>query len=134
MDNWNDVLDKLVGWLQDEQADGRLENKDRIWALKAFEFDQELTQENLRKFVDLSKLDKEIVKRMQELDNSKRKQTLTMKYELSQMYSFLKCLVERHKTRIQYYRDDLSNKGVRIPLMLGASQDSLENLRDNLEQ
>lgn len=131
MDNLDELLTKFVVWLQDEVTDNRVDGdeKPRIWVLQALGFDKELTQENLRNFIDRTKLHTEFKKRYKERNIAKKKAGTAIELELAALYSFAKCLVERHKTRADYYRDDLSNKGVRIPTALGISSITLEEIK-----
>ena len=111
-----ELLDKLKVWFEKDIPSARIDEKDskgRKWILKALDYSDPLTLEKLKEFTDRSNLNSEFKERFKEKDPQSRKGISALKVEISALYSFNKCFVQRYKGRMHYYRDDLSQKGKR---------------------
>jgi hypothetical protein len=104
----------LAKWFEEKIPDNRLSNDTdgREWLLKTLEYNNTLKLEDLQKLTDREELNKEYVKRYKDTQ-TERKGISALKIEIAALYSFNKCIVQRHKGRLHYYRDDLSQKGAR---------------------
>jgi hypothetical protein len=104
----------LAKWFEDKIPDARLSNdtEGREWVTKALNYSDPFKLENLQKATDRSKLNQEYKERYKDTQ-PERKGISALKVEISALYSFNKCFVQRYKGRIHFYRDDLSQKGAR---------------------
>lgn len=110
------LMTKMQEWLQDSIPDSRTTSNDaggRLWFLKSVGYSDSLTLEDLRNFVDSDDQNSQFVSRRKEKNAKARKGISALKVEISALYSFKKCFVQRHKGRIHFYRDDLSQKAAR---------------------
>lgn len=57
----------------------------------------------------------------------------TLQRDINATYSLHRSFVARHKTRMQTYRDDLSNKGKRIPYSIGMCEQRADTLNKTLK-
>ena len=62
-----------------------------------------------------------------------RKGISALKAEISALYSFDKCFIQRHKGRLHFYRDDLSQKGARNMYPVGMAVGLQEEFKQNLD-
>lgn len=119
-----DVVDRIYAWSQ-AICDARLHGgHSRKWCLLDYEGSLS-DQEAIRAHFDREKLN-QAFKEQYELIHEKGKEVSSLKEkrysvyqkEIHLIYGCTKSVIARHKTRLQHYRDDLSNKKVRIPLSL----------------
>jgi len=102
--------------MQAEIPAGRVQENDstgRSWFLSSIEYDKTLKLEDLRECTDRKELNSQFKERYQNKDVKSAKGVSALKVEISALYSFNKCFVQRYKGRMHYYRDDLSQKAVR---------------------
>lgn len=110
------LIAKFQVWMQSEIPDARTDFSDsagRKWFLTSIEYPDKLKLSDLRDFVDRQDLNDEFVERYKNKDIKSRKGVSALKVEISALYSFSKCFVQRYKGRMHFYRDDLSQKAVR---------------------
>lgn len=129
------LLDSINDWLGISIPNDRLKNdsEGRSWALSRLRHYDTLKLADLNSFTDRKELNAEYVKRYKEKDVKSRKGISAIKVEISALYSFNKCFVQRYKGRIHYYRDDLSQKGVRNMYTVAQSFALFEELKKNLD-
>jgi hypothetical protein len=116
IDKLDDLLKKFGEWMQTKIPDSRVDDNDaagRTWFLASVEYKDTLKLEDLRKFTYRRELNKEFTQRYLEKSVQSAKGISALKVEISALYSFNKCFVQRYKGRLHYYRDDLSQKGAR---------------------
>jgi hypothetical protein len=110
-----ELFDKLHPWFEENIPNARkqLDSEGRKWFLSILDWSQDLKESSLRKATDREQLNTDFRARYKEEDPQSKKGISAIKLEISQLYSFNKSLVLRHKSRLQCYRDDLSQKGAR---------------------
>ena len=123
-------------WFINLIPDNRVKSNDskgRAWILKALEYDKTFKLEDLREYTDRRQLNQQYVAAYQVEDPQQRKGISGLKADISSLYSFNKCFVQRYKGRMHYYRDDLSQKGQRNMRTVAQSLHLLELFKTNLE-
>lgn len=135
-DNLHDLLDTTAEWLQTSIPEARLGNDadGRRWFLAAIGYDKKLVLADLKEATDRTKLNSEFASRYKDTDPQSRKGISALKTEISALYSFNKCFVQRYKGRMHFYRDDLSQKATRTVTAMGQSYGLLEEFSNNLSQ
>ena len=129
-----ELLTKLANWHEKDIPNARLKNDQngRKWLLKTLDYQKTLKLEDLRKCTDRKELNKEYIKRYREPSVKAKKGVSAIKQEISALYGFNKCLVQRHKGRMHFYRDDLSQKGARTLASVGYAHVLFEAFKTNL--
>jgi hypothetical protein len=128
------LIEKFSEWLLKTIPEKRLENdtSGRKWFTESIGYDKTFKVQDLREVTDREDLNSDYTGRYKVKDVKGRKGISAVKIEISALYSFNKCFVQRYKGRLQYYRDDLSQKGKRnmvvIKQALGAFQEFKKNL------
>lgn len=130
-----ELMEKLAPWFEKEIPDARVKNDQdgRKWFLKSVNYEKELKLEDLREYTDRQQLNDDYKERYLEDDVKARKGVSALKIEISALYSFNKCFVQRYKGRLHYYRDDLSQKGARNMATVGQGMGLLEEFTTNLD-
>lgn len=131
-----DLMKIFVDWLEVAIPGSRVNTKDaagRSWFLKTAKYDKTLTLPDLRNFTDRNELNGQYADRFKTEELKGRKGISALKVEISALYGFNKCLVQRHKGRIHYYRDDLSQKGARNMCSVGQSMGLFDEFKKNLD-
>ena len=110
-----ELFTRIKVWFEIDIPDRRLANDcpGRKWYTESVGWPGDLKMATLRKATIRDALNAEYRSRFDEQFPKPRKGISALKMEISQLYSFNKCWVQRHKVRVQYQRDDLSQKGVR---------------------
>jgi hypothetical protein len=124
----DELLTKVLTWLTTTVVDSRKQGDigGRTWVAQALEVTDTLTLDNTRKITDREDLNKEFSKRFDETDVKKRKGISALKVEIDGLLSFNKCFVERHKSRLEYYRSDMSQRkraGISVGQALAQQQE-----------
>jgi hypothetical protein len=129
-----ELNDTLAKWFEDKIPDARLSNdtEGREWITKAVEYSDKFTLEDLQKATDREQLNSEYIKRYKET-KPERKGISALKVEVSALYSFNKCFVQRYKGRMHFYRDDLSQKGARNMHAVGKAMGLFGIFKKNLD-
>ena len=130
------LIDKLIPWFESIIPDARVKENDssgRTWFLKAIAYDKELILSDLKMYTDRSELNKEYSSRFYVEEVKGRKGLSAIKIEISSLYSFNKCFVQRYKGRLHFYRDDLSQKGKRNLSTVGQAMGILKEFKKNLD-
>lgn len=111
--NIDELIPLFQSW-QEKLVELRLKNDEngRQWLNTAIGFSEPLTYDNIAKFFDRQVLNDEYVKRYEETDPNSKLPHTYVQAEIDIIYSFHKSFALRHKHRLGYYRDDLSQKGV----------------------
>ncbi len=130
-----ELFNKVKTWFEEDipQARLRLDQQGRKWFLKAIDWNEDLTLKSLRKATDRQQLNQQFKERYKEDNPQAKKGISALKIEVGQLYSFNKSLVQRHKTRLQYYRDDLSQKGARNMYNLWQSYAVFKEFKQTLD-
>lgn len=132
---FGELLKKFEVWMQTEIPVGRVAENDatgRTWFLSSIEYTKTLKLQDLREFTDRSDLNREFVQRYLNADVKSAKGISALKVEISALYSFNKCFVQRYKGRLHYYRDDLSQKGIRNMASCAQAQSMFEEFDKNM--
>jgi len=66
------------------------------------------------------------------LDLKAKKPGTTLQRDINATFSLHRSFVTRHKTRLQVYRDDLSNKGKRLPFSVSAIEQQADKLNKDI--
>jgi hypothetical protein len=131
-----DLIQKLANWIEIAIPQARTLTKDaegRDWFLRSVGYDKKLILEDLRNFTDRSNLNKQYDDRFKDTNLKSRKGISALKVEISALYSFNKCFVQRYKGRMHYYRDDLSQKGARTMCAAGQAMGLFSEFKKNLD-
>lgn len=133
LDQLGEKMDELLTKTIVQQ---RLSNdgEGRDWALKKLGYSQDLKVEQLKEHVTRDSQNGDYDSRYEIQDSKSRKGISALKVEISALYSFSKCFVQRYKGRMHYYRDDLSQKGKRNMTMVGKAIGLWEEFKENLDQ
>jgi 16S rRNA G1207 methylase RsmC len=124
-------LNAFVLWFVQAIPVDRLngDNTGRKWFTSTIGYTKDLQQSNLQSVTDRSSINSQIAQRIVVQDVNQKQGIASLKTELAQLYSFQKCFVARHRTRLQYYRDDLSQKGQRNMYAVQLSYDNFAFLQ-----
>ncbi len=129
-----DLNTELATWLETNIVQSRMTgDRTRQWCVDALSFSGSMDQAGLRTVVDKTELNTVYATAYQSNNPNEKKDFVLTKVEIALLYSFLKCFVMRHKTRIMCYRDDLSQKGARNMYTVGLSENFLDQLRQTLQ-
>jgi hypothetical protein len=130
-----DILFFIADLFESAIPEARLGNdsRGRTWFLKAIDYSKTLVLKDLREVVDTKDLNKEYRTRYKNEDTQSRKGISAIKAEISMLYSFKKCFVQRYKGRLHFYRDDLSQKGARNMATAGQAHGLFELFKKNLD-
>lgn len=136
IDTLDQLGQKMATLLTDTIVQSRMSNdgNGREWALKKLDYSQQLKLEQLKEHVKRDSQNGQYVDRYKVKDAKSRKGISALKVEISALYSFSKCFVQRYKGRMHYYRDDLSQKGKRNMTMVGKAVGLWEEFKENLDQ
>lgn len=109
------LFKKIKIWFETDIPTRRLtiDTPGRLWYTDSVGWGEDFKMEPLRKATDRQGLNAEYVARFKEDMPKPRKGISALKLEISQLYSFNKGWVQRYKSRMQYYKDDLSQKKYR---------------------
>jgi len=105
----------------------------RPWFAQAVGYKQNLYLVNLQTITDRTTLNKQVADRYLVQDVNSKQGVSALRIEIAQLYSFQKCFVARHKTRLQYYRDDLTQKAFRNMYAVQLSYDNFTHLQGNCD-
>jgi hypothetical protein len=130
------LLQKMDTMMVQKIVQRRLSNdqQGRIWALKELDYSGELKLKTLKEHVQRDSLNSQFVSRYKQKDVKSRKGISALKLEISALYSFNKCFVQRYKGRMHFYRDDLSQKGKRTMREVGKALGLFKEFKQNLDQ
>ena len=131
-----ELLEKMAQLIEKKIPEARLSNDadGRPWALKELDYSDELKTTALQKITDRSGLNSEYVSRYDEKEQPAKKGISALKIEVSALYSFTKCFVQRYKGRMHFYRDDLSQKGARSMCSVGFVAGKFENFKEGMDE
>jgi hypothetical protein len=105
----------------------------RQWFLEHIEYKGTLKLSSLRDITDRDELNGTFTDRYNDESVQSRKGVSALKTEISALYSFQKCFVQRYKGRLHFYRDDLSQKGARTMCATGSSYGLFNEFKKNLD-
>lgn len=102
------IIDELTGWFK-KTFNACKYHKARPWCTLGFK--EDITLENIRKHFDRSELNTEYKKKRSNTDNATLQPYAHIQAEIHSIYGAHKSFVARHKSRLQFYRDDCAQKG-----------------------
>ncbi len=105
----------------------------RNWWLIFIKFTKAVNQKNLNTITDRSTLNNLIPSRLAVQNVNGKQGVAHLEVELDYLYSVQKCFIAREKTRIGYYRDDLSQKGKRHLYVNHVALDNLNYIGNRLD-
>lgn len=111
----SDLFTSFTSWLSSIQ-DSNITIAARKWCLMGF--NQAINQENIRAFFDRSKLNEDYIKKYSTRNLADQKAYSHIQLEINAIYSLHKSFASRHKTRLQYYTNDFSQKTTRTKAAL----------------
>lgn len=114
----------------------RLDNKEksRDWLYKQLGLTYTPELKKLQEFFDRTAQNEEYVKRYNEESIPAKKPHAWYQTEINMIYSFHKCFAMRYNTRLQYYRNDMSQKGKRNITAINQALAKFMLLRDMAEK
>jgi hypothetical protein len=113
--NIEDLIETYQKYVKDILVENRVKNDEQgyEWTYKGLEYKDKLELKAFQKFFDRTDQNDKYVERFKEQETKQRKPTAWYQNEINMIYSFHKCFAMRNQTRLQYYRNDLSQKGAR---------------------
>lgn len=131
-----DLIKIISPWYENKIPEARLvkDAKGRPWFLKAIGYSEDLKLPSLREITDHGSLNETYVSRYDEKKVKPRKGISAVKTEISALYSFRKCFVQRFKGRLHFYRDDTSQKAKRNLQCVGKSLGKFEKFKEKLDE
>jgi len=99
-----EAIDKLQEW----SLDAAVKREVREWCLLGL--DEPITQSSIAKLFDSSEVAEEYARRYVEKDPLKKRPHSFLQIEAHLIYGLRKAFTARHRTRLQHYRDDASQK------------------------
>jgi hypothetical protein len=129
------LLKVFVSFFEKDIPSGRTANDSdgRKWFLEHIKYEGTLKLSSLRDVTDRDALNALFAERYDEKDVKARKGISALKTEISALYSFQKCFVQRYKGRLHFYRDDLSQKGARTMCTTGCAYGQFNEFKKNLD-
>jgi hypothetical protein len=130
------LIQKILPWYEQKIPDARMKNdqEGRPWFLKTIEYDQDtLKLEDLRNFVDTQDLNDLYAKRYLVTQVKEAKGLAAIRTEIGMLYAFNKCVVQRYKGRMHFYRDDLTQKAARTMSCVGQAGNLFQEFKKNLD-
>jgi hypothetical protein len=132
------LVNALKTFYEKEIPERRLKNDadGRRWLLKSIDYskDNTLKLADLREVTDRTDLNDSYIQRSKIKEEKARLGLSAIKTEISALYSFNKCFVQRFKGRLHYYRDDLSQKGKRNMRAVAQSMALFGEFKKNLDR
>lgn len=127
-----ELFKKFVKWFSTTVVDARLDNEEKgyDWAYKDIEYKEKLQVEQYQKFFDRQEHNTKYKQRYEDTNPSSKKPYCWYETEINLIYSFHKCFAMRNQTRLQAYRNDLSQKGKRTKFSVNASLGKFEFLKE----
>jgi len=109
-----ELLEKYQEWMKTSIVDKRIANGEDGygWLYKALAYSEKLGIKEFQDFFDRAELNQEY-KSQYNKEGKERDPYSWLQAEINLIYSFHKCFAMRNHTRVQCYRNDLSQKGVR---------------------
>lgn len=134
-DSLQSLLEKIAPFFEEILPSKRLQNDStgRKWFLDHIGYSADLKLSNLRDITDRDSLNNLFTSRFDETSVQAKKGISALKVEISALYSFQKCFVQRYKGRMHFYRDDLSQKGARTMHNTGRSYGLFNEFKKNLD-
>lgn len=122
----------LIDYLQQWYIDAGILRSARPWCV--FEVEQPFNRENIFKYFDVTDLAKKYSERFVTTDQLQKKPHAYLQTEINIIYGFRKAFVCRHKTRLQLYRDDASQKAYHCQRAIIAAFTKFNVAKDAAEQ
>lgn len=117
--SFRDYLDAFESWMDTIVKVFNFSEASRPWTYIGSFYNDALTKQAMVSFFDRQDKNKIYTDEVENINSAKGYAHLEM--EINSIYGSHKCFAQRHKTRLQYYEDDLSNKGCRIGRNLNKS-------------
>lgn len=131
-----DLISDFLTWSTNTVVQTRLANAENGygWLYKDINYTDDLSVENYQKFFDRTSQNEEYVKNYNVQDNSSKQPYAWLQNEINMIYSFHKCFAMRNATRLQYYRNDLSQKGARTSSAINIAIGKYLHKKEQAEQ
>ena len=127
----------LTKWFEKSIPTRRLDNdpigSPRPWFCKDVEYSKKFTLEDLQTFTDRADLNTQFLERYRDQDVKSRKGTSALQLEIGTLSTMNNAFLQRHKGRMHYYRDDLSQKGKRVGPTSGQAMNYFLAFKKNLD-
>lgn len=110
-----DLINDYLKWTKETIVQKRLDNGEQGygWVYKDINFQGPISLDQFQTFFDRTDQNSEYKEKYGEEEIQSKKPYSWLQTEINMIYSFHKCFAMRNATRLQYYRNDLSQKGVR---------------------
>jgi hypothetical protein len=111
-----DLYKDYLKWAKESVVDQRVKNGESGygWLYKSLGYSDELTLEKFQKFFDRKDKNSEYKSNYKQGGIAGKKSYAWLQNEINMIYSFHKSFAMRNQTRLQLYRNDLSQKGARM--------------------
>lgn len=130
-----DLFKKYLKWYKDDVVAPRVENKEEgyNWVYYQLKYYKDLKVADYQEFFDRKQHNDKYETRYKETSPKAKKPYGWTQTEINLIYSFHKCFAMRNQTRLQAYRNDLSQKGKRTKNTIYASLGKFEHLKEKAE-
>lgn len=110
-----ELIQKFQKWAKEDVVEKRVTNDEDgySWVAKSIEFSDELELTSIQDFFDRKGKNSEYKSNYEEEDIKGKQPYAWLQAEINAIYGFHKCFAMRNHTRLQLYRNDLSQKGAR---------------------
>lgn len=132
---FKELIKKFLDWCKEEVVQKRIQNDEKgyDWVYKKLGYDKELEVSAYQQFFDRKEHNQKYEQRYNEKNIPSKKPYGWIQTEINLIYSFHKCFAMRNQTRLQLYRNDLSQKGKRTKNSTYASVGKFESLKEKAE-
>jgi hypothetical protein len=131
-----ELLKKFLSWQSEAVVDNRVANNETGygWVSKGIGYDKDLNVVGYQEFFDRQDLNDEYAQRYEEQDIRSKKPYVYHQNEINLIYSFHKCFAMRNHSRLQYYKNDLIQKGARTKSAINIGLGKLEQRKEKVEK
>ncbi|HEY8400051.1 MAG TPA: hypothetical protein VIK89_02245 [Cytophagaceae bacterium] len=109
------LIQAYLKWSKEDLTQARLQNDELSYkfASNSLGYDLPFDVKSYQQFFDRKNLDDECVARYGNKDIKSKKPSAWLQAEINTIHAFHKCFAMRHASRLQYYKNDLIQKGAR---------------------
>lgn len=128
-----DLIAGFQRWAKETIVSLRLKNGEMGYGFNStdLKYTTELTLLAFQGFFDRSKQNATYVKLFNDTNIPGKKPHAFYQQEINMIYSYHKCFAMRHRSRLEYYRCDMSQKGARAYSAINIGLAKFMHLRDN---
>lgn len=126
------LITEFKTWIKNVSDNYLFMSPPRTWCLLGMK--ESLTNDNIRTYFNRDELNAEYVKRFNANQIKTKQATAMIKCEINYIYGFQKGFTNRHKSRLQVYRDDVECKTIRTWNAVTKSVANYQSLINTIEK